>query len=349
MGFLKPYYVDKLGFDDRWLMRLGLPIMTIIMPLLLNMPFEGPYDYITCLIPETFVFVVGFWIFYRIACIKLHGFFPAVKDAPKRVVLLILVIVFSAPFIKITLEYLVSTFMTVENFHSDLLPNNLQGLVKIYVPSALIVALYEALFYFSKYKASIIENERLEKVHAQTQLDNLRNQINPHFLFNSLNTLMNLIPINQDHAMDYLSKLSKFYRYSVSAQDEMKVPLSKELESAQLYAQLLSVRFKDALDINIPTHTGKEFFILPMSLQLLIENAVKHNIVSKSQPLSISIDIDDQTQYITVNNNIQKKLEAVSSTGMGLKNIQERFAFFTDREIICSPDDDQFRISLPLL
>jgi len=86
-----------------------------------------------------------------------------------------------------------------------------------------------------------------------------------------------------------------------------------------------------------------------MSLQLLIENAVKHNIVSKSQALSINIDIDDQSKYITVTNNIQKKLEAVSSTGMGLKNIQERFAFFTDRKMICSHDVDEFRVSLPLL
>jgi sensor histidine kinase YesM len=348
MGLLKPC-VDKLGFDDRWLMRLGIPIMSIIMPAMLNMPFKGIHEYVTCHIPESFAFVIGFWVFYRTAILKLHGFFPNVKDAAKRVVLEVLFIAISAPFIKIFLGWLVSYFITIENFHGDLLPNNIQGLVKIYVPSALIVALYEALFYFYKYKASIIENERLEKVHAQTQLDNLRNQINPHFLFNSLNTLMNLIPINQEQAMDYLSKLSKFYRYSVSAQDEMKVPLSKELESAQLYAQLLSVRFKDALEIHIPTHTGKEYSILPMSLQLLIENAVKHNIVSKSQPLSITIHIDEQTQYITIINNIQKKLEAVSSTGMGLKNIQERFAFFTDRQIICSPDDDHFRISLPLL
>lgn len=348
MRFLKPC-VDKLGFDDRWLMRLGIPIMSIIMPLMLNMPYDGPHEYICCYVPESFVYVVGFWIFYRSAILKLHQFFPDLKDALKRVLLEVLFIVISAPLIKSSLDFIVTTLFPHHSFHGELLPNNLQGLIKIYVPSALIVALYEALFYFYKYKSSIIENERLEKIHAQTQLHNLRNQINPHFLFNSLNTLMNLIPINQDHAIDYLSKLSKFYRYSVSAQDEMKVPLSKELESAQLYAQLLSVRFGEALTIRIGDHRGKEYFILPMSLQLLIENAVKHNIVSRSQPLSIDIQIDDQAQFITITNNIQKKLESVSSTGMGLKNIQERFTFFTDRKIICTHEDDQFRVSLPLL
>ena len=348
MWLLKPS-VDKLGFDDRWLVILGIPLMSLIMPALLNMPYDGPQEYFTCHFPESFVFVAGFWVFYRTAILKLHHYFPDVKDALKRVALEVLFIIVSAPIIKGLLGFIIVTLLPYHNFHEDLLPDNLEGLIKIYVPSALIVALYEALFYFFKYKSSIIENERLEKVHAQTQLHNLRNQINPHFLFNSLNTLMNLIPIDQDHAMDYLSKLSKFYRYSVSAKDEMKVPLSRELESAQLYAELLGVRFKDALNINIPTHADSAYFILPMSLQLLIENAVKHNIVSRSRPLLINIDINDESKYITVTNNIQKKLEAVSSTGMGLQNIKERFAFFTEREMICSHDDDQFRVSLPLL
>ncbi len=102
--------------------------------------------------------------------------------------------------------------------------------------------------------------------------------------------------------MEYLSKLSKLYRYSVRAHEEMKVPLSKELESAELFAQLLKVRFKDTLAINIPDAAIKEYFILPMSLQLLIENTVKHNIVSKSMPLRVDITINHETQYITVRN-----------------------------------------------
>ena len=348
MGLLKPC-VDTLGFDDRWLMRIGVPAISIIMPILLNLQYEGAHDYWIHFVPESFVFVIGFWIFYRTIIIKLHKLFPNLKDAPKRVGLEVLFIIVSAPILKAILSVFVGAILRLCHLDDDILPSHLQGLINIYVPSALIVALYEAFFYFFKYKESIIENERLEKVHVQTQLHNLRNQINPHFLFNSLNTLMNLIPINPDEAMDYLSKLSKFYRYSVSAQEETKVPLSKELDSAQLYTQLLTVRFKDALRFTLPTPSGREYHILPMSLQLLIENAVKHNIVSKDQPLSISISIDEEQKYITVTNNIQKKLESVSSTGMGLKNIQERFAFFTDREMRCNQDDQEFSISLPLL
>ena len=160
---------------------------------------------------------------------------------------------------------------------------------------------------------------------------------------------MNLIPTDPDNAMDYLSKLSKFYRYSVGVQEEVKVSLSEELESARLFAQLLEVRFKDALVINIINNSQKIVHILPMSLQLLIENAVKHNIVSKSQPLTVEVFLDYDGDYITVKNNLQKKLESVKSTGMGLKNIKERYAYFTDKEIICHEHDQHFSLSLPLL
>ena len=348
MGLLKPC-VDTLGFDDRWLMRIGIPVLSIMMPIMLNLDYGSPHEYWLHFVPESFIFVVGFWLFYRVVILKLHHLFPDFKDVSKRVAIEVLFIILSAPILKFLLSQVAEFLLQLCHMNDDVMPSHLQALVNIYLPSALIVALYEAFYYFFKYKESIVENERLEKVHVQTQLHNLRNQINPHFLFNSLNTLMNLIPINPDQAMDYLSKLSKFYRYSVGVQEEMKVPLSKELESAVLFAQLLEVRFKDALQINIPIISHKDYFILPMSLQLLIENAVKHNIVSKSQALSIDITIDDETKYITVTNNLQKKLEAVASTGMGLQNIKDRFAYFTDRDIVCQKEQEKFIISLPLL
>ena len=348
MGILKPC-VDTLGFDDRWLMRIGMPVLSMMMPIMLNLDYSGPHEYWLHYVPESFIFVIGFWVFYRIVILKLHKFYPEFKDATKRVAVEVVFIILSAPILKAILSVVAELVLKLCHMNDDVMPSHLQALVNIYLPSALIVALYEAFYYFFKYKESIVENERLEKVHVQTQLHNLRNQINPHFLFNSLNTLMNLIPVNQDQAMDYLSKLSKFYRYSVGAREEMKVPLSKELESAELFAQLLEVRFKDALAINIPDAVVKEYFILPMSLQLLIENAVKHNIVSKSLPLKIDITINHETHYITVRNSLQKKLEAVASTGMGLKNIQERFSYFTEKEIICEQSDGEFIISLPLL
>jgi sensor histidine kinase YesM len=292
---------------------------------------------------------MGFWFFFRFVIIALHKKYPAISEAAKRVSLQIIIVILTAPILKGVLEIIsigVLRFCSVTD-HDN--PDFLQSLLSIYLPAGLIIALYEAFYYFSKYKESLVEREKLENMHIQNQLDNLRNQINPHFLFNSLNTLMNLIPTDPNSAMDYLSKLSKFYRYSVGSNEDKIIPLSKELECAELYAELLKVRFRNGIHFSFPTNYSSAHFILPMSLQLLIENSVKHNIVSKSQPLNIKITIDNENEYIEVINNIQKKMESVSSTGMGLRNIKERFAYFTDKEIKCEIINNEFRVSLPLL
>lgn len=341
--------VEFLGFDDRWLMRLGIPLLSIPMPVLLNLNYTSWQEYWFHFVPESMVFVFGFWIFYRYVIIYLHKRFPKLSQAHTRVTSEILVIVLSAPIIKWILSSIIAIILKFCYLDETVMPSHLQTLLNIYLPSGLIVALYEAFYYFSKYKESLLEKEKLEKVHIQTQLDNLRNQINPHFLFNSLNTLMNLIPTDQDAAMDYLSKLSKFYRFSVGAQEEVKVPINQEIACAKLYAELLSVRFREGINYKFDLPQQSDKFLLPLSLQLLIENAVKHNIVSRNQPLSITIEYSDQDDYITVKNNLQKKLEAVSSTGMGLKNIIERYAYFTDKEIKCESNQDEFKVSIPLL
>lgn len=348
MSLIKPC-VQYLGFDDRWLIRLGVPLLAIPMPIMLNLNYSGWQEYWFHFVPESMIFVIGFWFFYRNVIIYLHKLFPTLKQAPKRVSYEVLIIIFSAPIIKAVLSGLTYWILKFCHLDDTEMPSHLQALLNIYLPSGLIVALYEAMYYFSKYKESILEKEKLEKIHIQAQLDNLRNQINPHFLFNSLNTLMNLIPTDQDAAMNYLDKLSKFYRYSVGIKEEVKVPINQEIECAQLYAELLSVRFREGIEYSFPNEINSGNLLLPLSLQLLIENAVKHNIVSRSQPLKIDVSLTAHEGYITVSNNLQKKIEAVNSTGMGLKNISDRYAYFTDKEILCEKAGDTFKISLPLL
>lgn len=341
--------VRYLGFDDTKLMIIGIPLLSMIMPIILNFKFSGHFNYWLHHVPESSIFVMGFWFFFRFVIIALHKKYTSINDTTNRVSLQIIIIILTAPILKGILELVsigILRFCSITD-HDN--PDFLQSLLSIYLPSGLIVALYEALYYFTKYKESLVEREKLENMHIQNQLDNLRNQINPHFLFNSLNTLMNLIPTDPETAMDYLSKLSKFYRYSVGSTEEKLVPISKELECAELYAELLKVRFRDGIHFSFPEKNSSTANILPMSLQLLIENCVKHNIVSTSQPLHIHIALDSDHQYIEVRNNIQKKMESVSSTGMGLRNIKERYAYFTEKEIKCEITGSEFIIALPLL
>ncbi len=205
------------------------------------------------------------------------------------------------------------------------------------------------MYFLYKYKEAIVEKEQLKQAHTQSQLDNLRNQINPHFLFNSLNTLMNLIPMDSDRAMNYLSKLSKFYRYTVSNQEQTLVPLYTELENTKIYADLLHERFHNGIQIQFPDLKNTKVQILPLCLQLLIENAVKHNIVANKKPLTIQLELIENQTYIQVKNNIQKKIQPVSSTGMGLKNIKNRVAFFTDLPVIIEETETEFKVAIPLL
>ena len=349
MRFIRPNK-EYLGFDARMLMLIGIPVLALMMPVMLDLysPDQG-YEYWTHQVPESLFFVIGFWIFYRELCIFLRRRFPLLTDTRKRIFYEFAIIVISAPILKQLLAYLIWTFLALCNIQDHDPPGNIQTLLAIFLPSGMILAIYEAVYFFVKYKDSILEKERLETAHVQTQLEILRNQINPHFLFNSLNTLMNLIPKDPDAAINYLSKLSKFYRFAVGTRDEKLIGLDKEIECARLYADLLKIRFGDAIAIDFDDLKPNGFQILPMSLQLLIENAVKHNVVSKTQPLNISVSLNEEQSYLAVKNNLQKRIQEVSSTGMGLQNISQRFSFFTEKPILIEHSNGDFSVALPIL
>lgn len=340
---------EFLGFDDRRLMWLGIPIISMVMPFMMNVPLESPGDYWFHALPESIFFTIGFWLFYRWSIILLRRRYPSFGQTQKRVWLTVGVILVSAPVLKIIFGGIIIGIFTLFGIHEHTLPGYWNSLFMIYLPSFMIVAIYEAMYFFDQYKTSIVEREVMQRAHVQAELDNLRNQINPHFLFNSLNTLMNLIPKDPDSAMAFLGKLSQFYRYTVGQSDQVKIPLSKELEHAKLYVDLLEERFRDGIDIRFEEIRNGAFDILPMSLQLLIENAVKHNIVSAAQPLTVDIRLGTDGDSLVVENNLQKKIGSVRSTGMGLQNITRRYAYFTDRTVEIKESDEAFSVTLPLI
>ena len=339
-----------LGFDDRLLMLIGIPVMSVAMPFMLE--FNPDHDILPkhLQIIHSLFHVSVFWIAYRNAEIYLHKIYPSFQDSIKRNLLQIVIVLISAPLLKVALNY--SIDFVLNGFlpcPPEILPSNIANILRIYFPCLLILSLYEGFFYFNKYKEQFIRNERLEKMHVQSQLAQLRNQVNPHFLFNSLNVLMNLIPVQPDAAMGFLDKLSRFYRHTVNLKDEKLSPIIQELEMAKLYAELLEVRFRDALNFNFPDMQHSTAKVIPMSLQLLIENAIKHNIVSRSEPLCIDIEITEDHSMLIVCNKLQPKLEAVTSTGIGLSNIRERLAFYTDKELEIDQNEEQFCVRLPLI
>ncbi|MEO1260194.1 MAG: histidine kinase [Bacteroidota bacterium] len=340
--------IKYLGFDDRLLLLLGIPFLALIIPLIFfGLDIPSYLKIFHQQFPESIVYSTLYWLFNRYLIIALRKRFTEFADTLKRFAIQLAVIVVFFPIISFSTSWLLKIVFKLMGTSDLFQPTFFQGIGATYVLTFSITMLYDTIYFFHKYKEAILEKEKIHSAHIQGQLENLRNQINPHFLFNSLNTLMNLIPTDPNRAMNYLDKLSKFYRYAVSNQEQQLVPLKTELENVKLYADLLKERFHEGIEITIENKAVNGTQILPLCLQLLIENAVKHNIVSKKKPLHI--EVKKEGNYILVKNNIQQRIHEVKSTGMGLKNIRERIAFFTNAPLLVKTDEKLFEVAVPLI
>lgn len=189
---------------------------------------------------------------------------------------------------------------------------------------------------------------RLQKENLQSQFEVLRQQVNPHFLFNSLNVLTSLIRLDPELAEKFTEHLSKVYRYVLENKDNDMVDLKTELDFLEAYLFLLNIRFMDKLEVTIDIAPDKtDFMILPLALQLLIENAIKHNSMSKKKPLLINVFIDED-KYLNVVNNLQERESYITSTGVGLKNIEHRYRLLEMPEPVFSKTETNFIARIPL-
>jgi two-component system, LytTR family, sensor kinase len=200
--------------------------------------------------------------------------------------------------------------------------------------------------FFSEWKKSIERAERLEKEKALVQYDNLKNQLNPHFLFNSLTSLNSLISEDQELASQYLKHLSRVYRYLLENREF--VSLKQELEFLENYKFLIKMRHGDALLIYTDIPADKyDFQIIPVTLQNLIENALKHNIINGENPLTIRIYSDDS--YLCVSNNLQRKKTVENSNRQGLENLKNLYQYLSTEKVSVTETPDSFTVRIPLL
>ena len=191
--------------------------------------------------------------------------------------------------------------------------------------------------------------EQLERAAVQAQLDALRNQVNPHFLFNSLSILAALVDTDARLAGQFITRLAKAYRYILEQRTHARVPLRTELDFLAAYTFLLTVRFEHKLFvvIDVPEAARDTYAIAPLSLQLLLENAVQHNRLSTAEPLRVTITLAGDCLRVT--NPVQSRLVPAASTGVGLQNIVSRYRLLTDQPVRVAEVDGYFTIDLPLL
>jgi sensor histidine kinase YesM len=206
------------------------------------------------------------------------------------------------------------------------------------------------VFFINQNKNTQLEAQELKKKNIEAQFEILRNQVNPHFLFNSLNVLSSLVHENPDLASDFIERLSKVYRYLLNNQNQKLIELKEEISFLQSYLFLLSVRYPDNLktSVEIPADYLDKYLIPPATLQILIENVIKHNIVSVKKPLKIKIS-NNHGNYLTITNNLQEKINKEPSTSVGLSNIVERYKFLTQQEVIIEKNNNEFKVRVPLL
>jgi len=213
--------------------------------------------------------------------------------------------------------------------------------------SSFLSLLFTAIGFFKAWKIALVNSEKLKTEMMAYKYESLRNQINPHFLFNSFNVLSDLVYADQAMAVKFINQLSDLFRYVLDSRDKELVPLSDELAFMQSYIYLLKTRFEDKLDLKINLKAESDELIVPMTLQLLVENAVKHNEVSEAFPLQIRIRRN--SDFLEVENSLRVKRVGEDSKNTGLKNIIQQFSYFTDRQIVVSDTDGKFLVRVPVL
>ena len=302
-----------------------------------------PY-FITNLVGVTLGWVLGKWIVFR-----LKRKMP--ERTIKRILIQLVISILAIFLFVIVYVYIKDFFFDRHNLWlfitEDPIFKILSGAAIIYV--FVLNAIYECFFLFHELSESQVEGEKYKKASAEAQLKNLTNKLNPHFLFNSLNTLAIIIEESKDKAVDFVQELSDVYRYVLNSDKQTWVTLEEEIRFSKSYIALLKMRFESNFDVDISIDSGNlNSYILPLTLQLLIENAIKHNEISDHIHLKLSISIKDD--FLIVSNNVNlRKSGNTNSTKLGLTNIKERYQLLTKKEVVIQNSNDQFIVKIPII
>jgi len=338
---------NKIGFDDRILVVTMIPVLSFIIPVVFSglrfthAPYFTGRVYIT-----TFICTTAIWLGNRYIMFWSRTKYPQFTDVKKRLVIQSALMLGYTLVATNVLGYLLRDFCGHPGASiSDFVINSNNASV---FSTLTVVAIYESIYFMNELRESITEKEMLKRESLQAQLNALKTQVNPHFLFNNLNTLIAVIPDNPQQAVDFVQQLSKVYRHILEVKDEKAIPLKDELDVLKAYAFLLKTRFSNSLDIHIDVADEKmQKKIVPLSLQLLMENAIKHNIVSAEKPLTIDVYAVNGT--LVVSNNLQKKNQVFESTGIGLDNIRNRYKLLSDKIVQVTESSSSFTVSIPLI
>ena len=267
------------------------------------------------------------------------------KPVKRLVIGFVALIIYSSS--AIILVNLIFTFIVFGGIPDNLYTWALQNGKIAVIISLIISTILTAVSFFQSWRKASISEGKLQSELLDYQYKSLVNQVNPHFLFNSLNVLTSLVYEDPDLAVKFIQQLSKVYRYTLENRDRELVSIEEEKKFIKSYLFLLNIRFEDSLNVDLRLEENKKGMLIPMALQILVENAIKHNMISKQKPLKLKIESCDDV--ICVSNNLQLPTNKAHSTGFGLENINKRLRLLSEKGLELEQTETTFTAKLPIL
>lgn len=336
-----------VDLNDQKFRLIGIPIVSITIVFLVHSEAFFPYlDWkeIWHWSSTSFLTTFSLWEGNRYIFIKSREVLPNYSQTTKRLIYQTLVSITYTFLASVVIDYGYCHYIL--NYQKPIL---FMGFKIGLIPTIIVTLIYESVYFFESWRQNVKRTEALARENVQSQLETLKSQLDPHFLFNSLNTLASLIEDENKPAQVYLDRLADVYRYVLVSRDKNTVTLEEEMEFLDAYVYLNKTRFRENLQVEKQiSQRSYQQRVAPLSLQMLIENAIKHNIVSQDKPLRIKIS-EDNLGYLQIENNMQEKKTFEKSTKVGLQNIINRYKLLTDRQVEIIKNAELFKVRIPLL
>lgn len=338
--------VQKL--NDLWLRMLGNPAIGVASSLLFYQKEREIYHIPLGrdIVLSILISIIG-WEVNRMVLIYYRKKFPDIQQTRKRIVYSIIGYMIG-DMILFAILHVIYNITMVWNHHVTLI-DYFTNILVAFTFTFIVAGIYEMIYYFKKWKETILESEQLKKENLQSQLDSLKSQVNPHFLFNSLNTLEALVEENHKRSADFVRQLASVYRFILQSNEKQLCTLEEELKCIESYFFLLQTRFGNGIHLSVEIEKELHSFKLPpLTLQMLVENAMKHNVVTAEKPLKIKIE-GMENNRVGVRNNLQLKKQMVPSNKIGLTNIKKRYEILGKNGFEVFKTDEEFKVEVPLI
>jgi len=277
---------------------------------------------------------------------KLEQHIPWLKKPTLRFFLTALLETISGILILTAVNYLI--FIVIQRQQIDILYSKTYEGLKYLVSFIIIsIILINLSHFFTSWRQAALNEEKLKREKLLIEYEALKNQVNPHFLFNSLTALSSLVYKDQEKAVIFIREFSNVFRYVLESREKEVVDLATEKKLVESVAYLYRIRYEDSLQINISLPDAADKYIIPMALQMLLENAIKHNTISAGKQLIV--EIGEEKNYIIVKNNLQPKKTEIVSSKIGLENIKSRYKYLSDKDVLVVVSDESFVVKIPVL